>query len=112
MKNCVHTENGRCLYPENAYCFAQECKRAIIVDEVKTNPTPIINYCKHNPRLKCEWPIYCENYKCDFADITPENCEHKDTSIVVIEVVVNCEKTALQCDYCGKIITEPKTDCR
>ena len=89
----------------------KHCKK-IIVDDVNTNPTPIIKPCKHNPQLKCEWPIYCENYKCDFADITPENCDHKDTSIVVIEVVLNCEKTAIQCDYCGKIVTEPKTDCR
>ena len=112
MLKCKHTEDGYCLRPENDYCHSDECKGVVIVDDVTTNPTPIIKPCKHNPRLKCEWPIYCENYKCDFADITPENCEHKDTSVVVIEVVVNCEKTALQCDYCGKIITEPKTDCR
>ena len=68
--------------------------------------------CKHNPRLKCEWTIYCENYKCDFDDITPENCDHKDTSIVVLEIVATCEQTAIQCDYCGEILTKPETDCR
>jgi hypothetical protein len=41
-----------------------------------------------------------------------ENCTHADTSIVVLEIVATCEKTATQCDYCGKILTEPKTDCR
>ena len=84
----------------------------IIVDDMDTETPVQLNPCKHNPRLKCVYPVYGENYKCDFADITPENCDHKDTSIVVIEVVVNCEKTALQCDYCGTILTEPKTDCR
>lgn len=84
----------------------------IIVDDMDTENPVQLKPCKHNPRLKCVYPVYCENYKCDFADITPENCDHKDKSIVVIEVVVNCEKTALQCDYCGTILTEPKTDCR
>lgn len=84
----------------------------IIVDDMDTENPVQLKPCKHNPRLKCAWPVYCENYKCDNADITPENCDHKDKSIVVIEVVVNCEKTALQCDYCGTILTEPKTDCR
>ena len=84
----------------------------IIVDDMDTENPVQLKPCKHNPRLKCAWSVYCENYKCDNADITPENCDHKDKSIVVIEVVVNCEKTALQCDYCGTILTEPKTDCR
>lgn len=44
------------------------------------------------------------------TDINP--CDHKDTSIVVLEIVATCEKTAIQCDYCGEILTEPKTDCR
>ena len=44
--------------------------------------------------------------------VEQDACEHKDTSIVVIEVTVTCEKTAIQCDYCGKILTEPENDCR
>ena len=68
--------------------------------------------CKYKPRLVCKMPVYCENYRCDFDAITPENCDHKDTSTVVLEIVANCEKTALQCNYCGTILTEPKTDCR
>jgi hypothetical protein len=84
----------------------------IIVDDMDTENPVQLKPCKHNPRLKCAWPVYCENYKCDNTDITPENCDHKDTSIVVLEVVVNCEKTALQCDYCGTILIEPKTECR
>lgn len=84
----------------------------IIVDDMDTENPVQLKPCKHNPRLKCAWPVYCENYKCDNADITPENCDHKDTSIVVLEVVVNCEKTAIQCDYCGEILTKPETDCR
>jgi hypothetical protein len=48
---------------------------------------------------------YCKDNEC-------KGCDHKDTSLVVIEVTVTCEKTALQCDYCGKILDEPKTDCR
>lgn len=84
----------------------------VIIDDIDTEIKPKITLCKYNTRLKCEWPIYCENYKCDYADITPENCDHKDKSIVVIDVVLNCEKTAIQCDYCGKLLTEPITDCR
>jgi hypothetical protein len=41
-----------------------------------------------------------------------EPCEHKDTSIVVIQANQVCEETAIQCDYCGEILTKPKTDCR
>lgn len=68
--------------------------------------------CKHNPNLKCILPVYCENYECDKKQLTQENCGHADTSIVVLEVVVTCETTAIQCDYCGKILTKPETDCR
>ena len=63
--------------------------------------------CKHTEDGYCLRPEndYCTSDEC-------KGCNHADTSIVVIEVVVNCEKTAIQCDYCGKIVTEPKTDCR
>lgn len=47
---------------------------------------------------------YCLPNEC-------KGCDHKDKSIVVLEVTATCEKTALQCDYCGEILTEPKTDC-
>ena len=47
---------------------------------------------------------YCHNNEC-------KGCDHKDTSVKVIEVTVTCEKTALQCNNCGKILTEPKTEC-
>lgn len=40
-----------------------------------------------------------------------DSCRHSDVSLVVIAVVANCETTALQCDYCGKLLTDPKTDC-
>lgn len=68
--------------------------------------------CKNNPKLKCINPVYCENYQCDKFELTQDNCGHADTSTVVLEIVSNCEKTAIQCDYCGKIVTEPKTECR
>ena len=55
--------------------------------------------CKHTEEG------YCHADEC-------KGCDHKDTSIVVLEIVKKKKKTALQCDYCGKIITEPKTDCR
>lgn len=40
-----------------------------------------------------------------------EECPHSDVTLVVLAVVANCETTALQCDYCGQLLTEPKTDC-
>jgi hypothetical protein len=43
--------------------------------------------------------------------INPDNCEHLDTSTVVIEATATCEKTVVQCDYCGKFLTEPKISC-
>lgn len=63
--------------------------------------------CKHTEDGYCLRPEsdYCPADEC-------KGCDHSDKSIVVIEVVANCEKIALQCDYCGKILTEPKTDCR
>lgn len=63
--------------------------------------------CKHTEDGYCLRPEndYCRSDEC-------KGCDHADTTIVVIEVVANCEKTALQCDYCGEIITEPKRDCR
>lgn len=70
-----------------------------------------MKYYEHNPKLKCIMPVYCENYKCDKIELTQDNCGHADTSIVVILANQVCEETAIQCDYCGKILTEPKTDC-
>lgn len=81
----------------------------VIVDDIDTEIKPKMNRCKYNPDKECAFRIYCENYSCDHK---PEQCDHKDTSIVVIEATVTCEKTAIQCDYCGKILTEPENDCR
>lgn len=39
-------------------------------------------------------------------------CTHQDTYIAVLEVSHTCETTAEKCMYCGKLLTEPKTDCR
>lgn len=56
---------------------------------------------------------YCIRPESDYCNPSEcKGCKHQDTTLVVIEVVANCEKTATQCDYCGKILTEPKTDCR
>ncbi|NDP26435.1 MAG: hypothetical protein GZ087_03270 [Flavobacterium sp.] len=44
-------------------------------------------------------------------EFNPDECKHEDTSLVVLELIGTCEKTAIQCDYCGKILTEPKIDC-
>lgn len=38
-------------------------------------------------------------------------CVHYNTSIVVLESVATCEKTAIKCTDCSEILTEPKTDC-
>jgi hypothetical protein len=63
-------------------------------------------------------PCGCKSgLECDFScigedEIIKARCSHPDTSIVVLQIVANCEKTATQCDYCGKILTEPTTDCR
>jgi ribosomal protein S27E len=40
-----------------------------------------------------------------------KKCSHADVSIVVIAAILTCETTAIQCDYCGQILTKPKTDC-
>lgn len=50
--------------------------------------------------------------KTDSPKPKPPICAHLDRSIVVLEIIANCEKTAIQCDYCGQILTEHKTDCR
>ncbi len=63
--------------------------------------------CKHTEDGYCLRP---ENDYC-YADEC-KGCDHKDTSIVVIEILATCEKTAIQCDYCGEILNEPQTDCR
>lgn len=56
---------------------------------------------------------YCLRPESDYCHPTEcKGCDHKDTSIVVIEVTVTCEKTAIQCDYCGEILTKPENDCR
>lgn len=41
-----------------------------------------------------------------------EVCPHKIIYLKVIESIVNCETTVEVCEDCGKIVTEPKTDCR
>jgi hypothetical protein len=63
--------------------------------------------CKHTEDGYCLRPEndYCHANEC-------KGCDHKDTSIVVLEIVATCEKTAIQCDYCGEILTKPETDCR
>lgn len=38
-------------------------------------------------------------------------CDHANISIAVIEIIATCEKTALRCENCGEILTQPKTDC-
>jgi len=43
------------------------------------------------------------------SDFIEKECDHKDTSIVVLEATVTSETTAIQCDYCGKILSKPKT---
>ena len=76
--------------------------------------------CLKNPNINCTNRVFCEKYYCEkVADALPEpsptlnnDCTHSDTSIVVIAIVVNCETTALQCDFCGQILTKPETDCR
>jgi ribosomal protein S27E len=62
--------------------------------------------CDHGEDGYCIRPEndYCHYHEC-------KGCDHKDTSIKVMEVTVTCEKTALQCNNCGKILTEPKTEC-
>jgi len=63
--------------------------------------------CKHTTDGYCLRPEnnYCPADKC-------KGCTHQDTSIVVIKATTTCETTALQCDYCGELLTEPETDCR
>ena len=76
--------------------------------------------CKHDTKICCYKRGYCDMFGCpnfQMAQLEPEpqlenNCEHLDTSIVVIELLLTCEKTATQCDHCGKILTEPEIDCR
>ncbi|GEM55265.1 hypothetical protein B0A58_07320 [Flavobacterium branchiophilum NBRC 15030 = ATCC 35035] len=63
--------------------------------------------CQHTEDSYC---LQLENDYCRSDEC--KGCNHKDTSIIVLEVVATCEKTALQCDNCGEIVTEPKTDCR
>ena len=62
--------------------------------------------CKYSEDGYCIRPEnnYCHSTEC-------KGCEHKDTSIVVIEATLTSETTAIQCDYCGKILTKPKTEC-
>ena len=55
---------------------------------------------------------YCIRGEADYCnDDECKGCDHKHTSIVVLEATLTCETTALQCDYCGQLLTEPKTDC-
>lgn len=63
--------------------------------------------CKHTTDGYCirAEGNYCPSNEC-------KGCDHHSASIVVIEAVASCEKTALQCDYCSELLTEPKTDCR
>lgn len=70
-----------------------------------------MKFCKHKPRLECKWDVFCENYNCHYDKIDSQTCTHADTTLVVLAIVATCETTAIQCDYCGKILTEPKTDC-
>lgn len=64
--------------------------------------------CIYFPDKICEFKTYCENYKCDHQTIP---CDHEKTHIKVIESIVTCETTVEVCEDCGKILTEPKTDC-
>lgn len=41
----------------------------------------------------------------------PKTCPHPETSLIVIEAAVTCEKTVTACTRCGKYLDEPKTDC-
>jgi ribosomal protein S27E len=62
--------------------------------------------CKYSEDGYCIRPEseYCLKTEC-------KGCDHKDTSIVVLEIVLGCETTAVQCDYCGEFLTKPKTEC-
>jgi len=64
------------------------------------------------PKCTCGDVNQCDTWCKAKQLFTEDRCDHRDYSTVVLEIVANCEKTANQCDYCGKIITEPKTDCR
>ncbi len=63
--------------------------------------------CIYDKTKICPFKVDCENNGCKHVN----NCKHTDVTIVTIEAIINCEKTALQCDYCGEIL-EHKTDCR
>ncbi|PDS24668.1 hypothetical protein [Flavobacterium branchiophilum] len=73
-----------CQYTKDGYCLRPEN-----------------DYC---PADECRTPLPLEG-------VRGRICNHKDKSIVVLEIIATCEKTALQCDYCGTILTEPKTEC-
>ena len=55
-----------------------------------------------------EWIVEIQG----MVDCECKTCTHADTTLVVLAIVHTCETTAIQCDDCGKILTEPKTDCR
>ena len=82
----------------------------------RKNHQSVKRNCKTSLQMKkCQHTKdgYCIRDKADYCNENEcKGCNHKDTSIVVLEIVATCEKTALQCDYCGKIVTKPKTDCR
>ena len=40
-----------------------------------------------------------------------EECAHPDTYLRVLDAVVGCETTVVECMHCGKELTEPKTEC-
>lgn len=62
--------------------------------------------CKYQSDGYCIRPEndYCKANEC-------KGCDHSETSIVTTAVTVTCETTVTQCDNCGEILTEPKTDC-
>lgn len=39
------------------------------------------------------------------------NCKHINQSTKTIEVAATCITTVEVCDDCGKVLTQPKTDC-
>lgn len=69
-----------------------------------------MNYCKNDFTKICPCRTYCENYNC--SPIEQENCDHKETYLSVLNATHTCETTALKCLHCGKLVTNPKTDCR
>ena len=47
----------------------------------------------------------------DMIPNDPEDCPHYSQIIKPLGGSVNCETTVLKCMDCGKILSEPKTDC-